>query len=477
MVFRPLIVDLDGTLIHTDMLHESVLNVVTPSPIKVLRILFWLSKGKSVLKARLASQAIIDLKTLPYNFELLDWLKQKKSEGRKLILCTASDKSIAVLIAQYLGIFDEVLGSDTLTNLTCKQKAETILQRFGHFWFDYVGNSKADLAVWKHSHRATIVNASMNLEKKAKTLCEVDRVFHKQVPALVAWRGVFRVHQWLKNLLLFVPIFAAHDLTNRDIWVSLALAFISFSCCASAVYIINDLLDLQSDRLHPRKRNRPFAVGAIPVWKGVLLAPVLVIMSMGVGFCVGESFQSWLIFYFLLTCAYSWTLKRLMIVDCLSLAMLYTLRIVAGAAAAGIGLSFWLLTFSVFLFLSLAFVKRYAELEVQLLMGREKVHGRGYYTSDAPLIQTLGIASGYASILVLALYLNSDTVVRLYRAPELLWGAVPIILFWISWIWMQAHRGKMHDDPLVFALSDTCSLVAGIAFVSVLVVSAVGWPW
>jgi 4-hydroxybenzoate polyprenyltransferase len=192
---------------------------------------------------------------------------------------------------------------------------------------------------------------------------------------------------------------------------------------------------------------------------------------------VGGTFLPWLIFYFVLTCAYSWGLKRLVLVDCLTLAMLYTLRIVAGAAAANMSLSFWLLAFSVFLFLSLAFVKRYAELQVQVLHKKHKVHGRGYYTADAPLIQILGITSGYAAVLVLALYLNSDAVVKLYRTPECVWGTVPVMLFWVSWMWLQAHRGEMHDDPLVYAIKDKASLLAGVVFAVVLVIGAVGWPW
>jgi 4-hydroxybenzoate polyprenyltransferase len=286
-----------------------------------------------------------------------------------------------------------------------------------------------------------------------------------------------RIHQWLKNLLLFVPLFAAHELTRGEAWSSLTLAFLSFSLCASSVYITNDILDFESDRLHPRKRNRPFASGLIPAWMGALLAPILLIASLAIGSFVDGPFLSWLIFYFVLTCAYSWALKRLMLVDCLTLALLYTLRIIAGAAAAGHSLSFWLLAYSVFLFLSLAFVKRYAELEVQSLGDKKKIQGRGYYTADAPLIQTMGITAGYASVLILALYINSDAVVKLYRAPKLIWGTVPIMLLWISWMWIQAHRGKMHDDPLVFAVKDPISLVAGVAFILVLFTGTVGLPW
>lgn len=474
----PLVVDLDGTLILTDMLHESALRVVRDKPWELICIPYWLSKkGKALLKQRLAKQTKFDPKFIPYNIRLIDWLKQQRSEGRKIILCTASDNSIATSIAEHLDIFDEVIASDGTINLAGKHKAEALEQRFGRSGFDYVGNSNADLAVWARARRAVVVNSSNDLAKKAGRVCEVEQVFPKKSLSFPVWHRVLRMHQWLKNLLLFVPIFAAHQLTSVDTWAFLVLAFFSFSLCASSVYIANDLLDLESDRLHPRKRYRPFASGQVPAWIGVVLAPVLLLISLGLGSYVGGSFLSWLVFYFLLTCAYSVGLKRLILVDCLTLAMLYTLRIVAGAIAANMGLSFWLLAFSVFLFLSLAFIKRYAELEVQLLSGKDKAHGRGYYTSDAPLIQTMGITSGYASVLVLALYLNSDAVVKLYRTHEVVWGAVPVMLFWVSWMWMQAHRGKMHDDPLIFAVKDKASLIAGAAFATVIVIGSLGWPW
>lgn len=477
MSLFPLIVDLDGTLIRTDMLHESALRVLRDAPFDILRIPYWLSKGKSALKRNLAGRTDFDPTTLPYNQDLLNWLKQKKAQDRKLILCTASDLSIATAISKHLGVFDEVMASDGTTNLAGKHKAEALAQRFGHAGFDYAGNSRADLAVWQHARRAIVVNAPIDLVEKVRTFCEVEQIFSSPSLGLTAWRRVLRVHQWMKNLLLFVPIFAAHQFVNPEKWQALILAFFSFSLCASAVYIANDLLDLESDRQHPRKCNRPFASGLVPAWMGVVLAPLLLLVSLALARQVGGTFLSWLVFYFVLTCAYSWGLKRIILVDCLTLAMLYTLRIVAGAAAASMVLSFWLLAFSVFLFLSLAFVKRYAELAVQLLNGQQKAHGRGYYTSDAPLVQTLGITSGYAAVLVLALYLNSDAVVKLYRTPEFIWGAVPVMLFWISWMWMQAHRGEMHDDPLVFAVKDKASLLAGVAFAAVLTIGTVGWPW
>lgn len=473
----PLIVDLDGTLIHTDMLHETALRVSRDSPLDVLRMPFWLFQGKAVLKSRLAGRTAFDPASLPYNLPFLDWLKEQRAAGRRLVLCTATDRSIADGIAAHLGVFDEVMASDGSVNLAGRHKAEALERRFGPAGFDYAGNSSADLAVWKRSRHAIVVNGSAQLTAQAAALCAVEREFPAQAHGLRIWRKVLRMHQWMKNLLLFVPLLAAHELTNLPLWATLTLAFVSFSLCASTVYIANDLLDLESDRQHPRKRARPFASGAVPAWMGVLLAPLLLCVSFALAYLVGGAFMPWLVVYFVVTCAYSWGLKRVMLVDCVTLAVLYTLRIIAGAAAVSMPLSFWLLAFSVFLFLSLAFVKRYAELHGQELSGKTKVHGRGYYTSDAPLIQMMGVTSGYSAAVVLALYLNSDAVVMLYRQPEAVWGAVPVLLFWISWIWMQAHRGKMHDDPLVFAVKDPASLIAGAAFGAVLAIGALGWPW
>lgn len=473
----PLVVDLDGTLIFTDMLHESAIRVLQERPLLAILAPFWLFKGKAALKHQFASNAKFDPKTLPYNDQLLDWLRLQRAAGRKLILCTASDHLIAEPIAHHLNIFDEVIASNGVINIAGRNKAKILIERFGKSGFDYAGNSRADLAVWENARRGIVVNALSGVNEEASDLCDVERVFPGKKRGLNSWARVLRVHQWLKNLLLFVPLLASHQLGNLDSWQALVLAFISFSLCASSVYIANDLLDLESDRIHPRKRYRPFASALVPAWVGILISPILLVVSLGVGGFVGERFLVWLIAYFLLTCAYSFKLKRLILVDCLTLALLYTLRIIAGAAAVGHNLSFWLLAFSVFLFLSLAFVKRYAELEVQLLSGKQKIHGRGYEVDDAPLVQTMGIASGYSSVLVLALYLNSDNVIKLYASPFLIWGAVPVILFWVSWMWFQAHRGQMHDDPLVFAVKDRASLVAGLIFVAILILGSVGLTW
>ncbi len=470
---NPLVIDLDGTLIRTDMLHESVFVLLKDSPLSVIK-LPWilLIQGKAVLKQWIASQVQFEVSVLPYNQDFLAWLRQQHSSGRRLVLCTATDLSIADAIAKHLALFGEVMASNGTVNLEGRHKAEALVNKFGEKGFDYAGNSIPDLEVWKHARKVIVVNASSRLVGDVIAMGDVEAVFPRLDFEFFVWAKALRLHQWLKNCLLFVPLLAAHQLADGDAWISLLWAFFAFSLCASSVYIVNDLLDLESDRQHPRKVKRPFASGALPIYKGAVLAPMLVFLSCGVGIYVGSDFLQWLFIYFVLTCIYSVKLKQLVLVDCMTLAILYTLRIVAGAAAVNSLISFWLLAFSVFLFLSLAFIKRFAELQVQLLQGKHKAHGRGYFTGDAPLIQMLGVASGFMSVLVLALYLNSPEVQLLYAQPKWVWGNIPVMVFWVSWLWLRAHRGEMHDDPLIFAVKDKISFVSGILFVGFLLLGS-----
>lgn len=474
----PLVVDLDGTLIYTDMLHESALRVLRDRPLTTLWIPLWLSQGKAVLKEHLAQRSDFDPQTLPYNQRLLSWLYQQKMIGRRLVLCTASDRLIAEAIAEHLNLFDEVIASDGHTNLSGRTKADALAQRFGEAGFDYAGNSWKDIPVWSRAKRAVVVNAPASVARAARDCCEIERTFPPPRTSVRTWIHVIRAHQWLKNLLVFVPLLAAHELTTRANLMVLTQAFFAFSFCASSVYILNDLLDLESDRLHLRKRRRPFASGLVPAWLGAILIPLLLAGGITLATMVGLQFLGWLLFYFVLTCAYSFLLKRVMIIDCITLAMLYTLRIIAGAAAVNVDLSFWLITESAFLFLSLAFVKRFAELNLQARQSDSRgfVHGRGYHTNDAMLIRAFGVVSGYIAVLVLALYLASPAASRIYAYPGFAWLALPVIFFWISWMWLQASRGNMHDDPLVFAAKDRVSLVAGICFTGFLVLGSTGLP-
>lgn len=466
-------VDLDGTLVHTDTLHESIMQLIHKYPLSVFQFPLWLYKGKAYLKAQISNIVLLNPTSLPYNEEVIVWLKQKKAEGYFLVLCSATDRRIAEAIASYLDIFDRVIASEEHTNIAGSKKREVLDQAFGFGNYAYAGNSHADIPVWQGACQAIVVNANNNVLKKAQRISEVSKVIPPTTKTLSVWFRALRVHQWLKNLLLFLPIFAAHLISHLPTLATLLLAFLSFSICASAVYITNDLLDLESDRQHPRKRYRPFASGTLPILYGTLLVPCLGTLSLILAWDVGTAFFGWLITYLVLTTLYSISLKRYLLIDCLVLAGLYTLRVIAGAAAVGVALSFWLLAFSTFIFLSLAFVKRYAELQLQAIYGKTVAPGRGYNISDAPLIQTLGITSGYTSVLVLALYLNSDTVVNLYTLPQLIWLAVPLMLFWISWVWLKAHHGKMHDDPIIFALKDRASLIVAHLLAVVFIAAAI----
>jgi 4-hydroxybenzoate polyprenyltransferase len=463
-------VDLDGTLVHTDTLHESALQLLRDNAIYLLYLPFWLLAGKVFLKQKLADSIELNPATLPYNVQLIDWLKEQKKLGHRLVLCTATNMRVAQRIADHLQLFDEVMASDGKNNLTGARKKAALDETYGEGQYIYAGNSSDDIHVWNGASKGIAVNASSRVLSKAKRITEIHGYFQRMSIPLSTWCRVFRVHQWLKNLLLFVPLLAAHRLSETDSLIQLIVAFISFSLCASAVYIANDLLDLESDRQHPRKKYRPFASGLVPISYGVILAPACAAVSLALSVYVGEYFMAWIFVYFASTFAYSVRLKKLVLIDCLTLAALYTIRIVAGAAAVSVPLSFWLLAFSTFIFLSLALVKRYAELQVHMLERNDKVHGRGYYVTDASLIQTLGIAAGYLAVLVLALYLQGDTVTTLYHTPEFIWGSVPLMLFWISWIWLKAHRGLMNDDPLVFAVKDKASWAVvigiGISFVA-----------
>lgn len=468
-------VDLDGTLTPADTLHEAAIQWCRARPWKAWALGWWLRDGKAALKARLASQVSVDVGLLPYDERLIDWLRGQRAAGRRIVLCTASDESVARAVADHLGLFDDVIASDGRTNNAGVRKREALEGRFGRQGYDYAGNSAADLDVWAGARRAIVVNASQAVARRAAEMAQVERTFPPAAPERSRWARVLRLHQWLKNLLLFVPALAAHQIAEPHTFSTLLLAFLAFSLSASAVYIANDLLDLSSDRQHPRKRHRPFAAAVVPIPQGLAVMVGCLLGSAALALAVGPAFAGWLLLYLLLTTAYSLVLKRHVLIDCLTLAALYTLRVIAGAAAVAVALSFWLLAFSVFIFLSLAFVKRYAELKMQADAGRSHAHGRGYAVSDAPVVQMLGIAAGYAAVLVLALYLQGTTAASLYAQPQWIWMAVPLMLYWVSWVWLKAHRGEMHDDPIIFAVRDRASRVVAVLMVAAFALATIGW--
>jgi len=467
---RPLVVDLDGTLIRTDVLIESGFAYLKSAPHRFYRPLLWLARGgKPALKAGLAENTSVDVKALPYDPEVLAWLKEEHEAGRPLLLATASHERYAHAIAEHLGLFEKTFATSEDVNLSAEKKRDRLVAEFGEKNFDYAGNSRDDLSVWQSAARAYVVNPCHGVERAARKIGNVERVIETRPPTLKTWAKSLRMHQWLKNLLIFVPLLAAHKLTAPDLVIEALLAFFAFGLCASSVYLLNDLLDLDDDRHHPTKCKRPLASGAVPLTWGIGVFPILLAGAfLLAGLLLPWRFTAVLAGYYVLTLAYSVYLKRQVMVDVVVLAMLYTLRIVAGTAAIGAHLTFWLLAFSMFIFLSLALVKRYAELHTINARGLARSRGRGYVAGDLPLITSLGSASGYLSVLVLALYIQDGHTARLYRHPELIWLACPLLLYWISRTWILAHRGQMHDDPIVFAARDRVSLavvmLCGIVF-------------
>jgi 4-hydroxybenzoate polyprenyltransferase len=463
----PLCVDLDGTLVRTDILIESFLTLLRENPRLALMSPFWLLKGKAFLKKQIADRVAIDIPSLPYNEAFLGYLRKQRDAGRRLILATASHEKFAKQVAGHLGLFDGVLASNDQVNLTGLNKLRRLRERFGDGGFDYAGNAREDLKIWPYARRAILVNPEAGVRPGVADVTNVDRVFDDRQARVKTYARALRLHQWLKNVLVFIPLVAGHEVGNLSLIIQAMLAFVAFSLCASSGYLLNDLLDLGADRAHPGRRYRPFAAGALSIKQGVVMIPVLLLMTVGVAFLLPGRFLGVIGAYYVFTLAYSIHLKKMPLVDVLLLAGLYTLRIFAGSAATGISPSFWLLAFSMFLFLSLAIVKRYAEL---LIIGgneSEFIKGRGYQVVDRAVLGSLGAASGYLAVIVLALYINSGDVKIHYRYPEVIWLLCPLLLFWISRMWLTAGRGAMHNDPLVFAIKDRASqwiMLAGAIF-------------
>lgn len=471
----PICVDLDGTLLRSDLLYESLLALLAKSPLVALLLPFWLLRGKAHLKRQIASRVQLDPALLPYDERVLAHLRGTQQRPR--VLCTASDRLIVQPIADHLGLFEEVIASEGKRNLSGGNKAETLVDRFGEKGFDYAGNHDVDLPVWRRARGAIVVNGSAKLaQKAAKTTAVIDH-WPSQAGGTRTWIKALRLYQWLKNLLVFVPLAASHRILDLTSTLDAAAAFLAFGLCASGVYLLNDLLDLAPDRQHPRKRKRPFAAGTLPILHGLVAAPLLTIAGISLALWVNPIFAGVLLLYYVMTLAYSFKFKRIVMVDVVLLAALYTIRIVGGAAAIGSALSFWLLAFSMFVFLSLALLKRYTELDAAATAGKKGASGRGYSTTDLPLIQSLGTSAGYIAILVLALYINSPESLKLYHRPEFLWLLCPLLLYWISRTWMIAHRGHMHDDPIVFAARDRASQIVGaVALVVVIAATYAGPP-
>lgn len=464
----PLCVDLDGTLISTDTLWESFLLLLRQSPWCMFLVPFWLLRGKSYFKEQITLRVSLEVSSLPFREGVLSFLQQEAGKGRILILATAANQKIAYAVAEHLKLFAEVLASTTQLNLKGHNKRDALVQRFGEQGFDYMGDALADVPIFKAARYAYLVAPSDKL--RALTSCPSERIFVAPQATFKTWIKALRPHQWVKNSLIFVPLFLAHQLLVGDKLWAAGLAFIAFSLAASAGYVLNDLLDLSADRAHRTKKHRPFAAGLLPLEYGLLLFVCLVLLSMGIAFLGLHSRFGWvLLLYLIFTLVYSFYLKRKVVLDVLVLAGLYTHRIIAGGVAAHVEISSWLLAFSMFIFMSLAFLKRYVEL-LQLTEQKE-IKNRNYVVDDIEMVASVGPTSGYLAVLVFSLYIQSDATRILYKSPFILWLICPALLYWITRVWFLARRGQMADDPVQFALTDRVSWGTILLIAAIMVVA------
>jgi len=471
----PLYVDMDGTLTPSDTLYESVMLFVRQSPLNLLRLLAWLALGKAGFKRRLADAVRPDPARLPYREDFLQYLRTEHARGRPLVLASAADVRIVREVAQHIGVFSDSLGTEGSANLSRNNKRAAIAahaRAAGHAQWAYAGNSHDDLAVWQGSAQAVAVNTPASVLARLRQQHPQAQVFERQPLRLRTVLRAIRLKQWAKNALLFIPLLAAHA-TDAQTWGAVALGFVAFGLCASATYLFNDLLDLPSDRVHRIKRLRPLAAGTLSIPGAVGLGAVMLVLSFVLALSVSASFAGMLLLYTAITLAYSMRLKRLPLLDVLVLAGLYTLRIGAGAVAAQVTPSNWLLAISMFLFLSLALVKRCAELEdIQATDDAKLAPGRGYQPRDLATLRGMGMASGFLSVMVLTLYIDSQNGRTQYAEPQWLWAAAPLLLLWIMRIWLKTGRRELHgEDPLQFALRDrfswlTLALLAGVALLA-----------
>jgi len=470
----PLCVDLDGTLIKTDLLVELAFGLLRQRPSEMLKIPVWLAQGKSVLKTELAARVSLDIPTLPYNVDVVAFLKQQKAMGRPIYLVTASPAPVADKISAHLGLFDGVMGTTKDTNLAGGAKRDQLVQAFGKEGFDYMGNAWADLPIWGAARNSVVINPHLGVRSAAERAGRVTTVLDNRPPLWRALLKTIRAHQWMKNVLVFAPVVSAHQITELSTLGHAAMAFAALSLCASAIYIINDLLDLASDRAHPTKKRRPLAAGNFPVTTAMLLVPVAILGATAIAWSLPVNFQLSLVLYTLMSVLYSVWLKRHELLDVIVLAGLWTLRVVIGGTATQIDLSFWLLAFSMFLFTSFALAKRCSELYAVRSISRERALGRDYRVTDLAVLAALGGGSGCMAVLVMALYINSSEVRLLYRFPEAIWMLCPLLMYWVGRVWLKTWRGEMEEDPVLFAITDRAS--RWIAAAAVITLAVATWP-
>ena len=454
-----LYVDVDGTLIRSDLLVESALSLVFRNPLWLFALVFWLIKGKANLKSELVARVRLDPTLLPYRADFLEWTRAQQRIGRTVVLASASHQTYVQQIADHLEFDSTVLASSDTLNLSGAKKVAAIKAHSHGRGFDYAGNAAEDLHVWKESAGAILVNAPSGVEYSARRLTYVVRIFRSHKPGLRIWAKAVRVHQWVKNLLIAVPLLTAFQFADISSVLRIVAAIIAFSLVASATYLANDLADLQADRKHVRKCKRAFASGDIGILQGILVGVLLLATGLTIAAKVSLPFFGAVIVYLLATLSYSLKLKQFILIDVICLAGLYTWRIIAGALAINVEMSNWLAGFSLFVFLSLALVKRCSELVSLEQQFKEAAHGRDYRVADGAVLAAMGISSGFVAVLVLALFIDAPTTAMHYSSPRVLWVLCPLMLYWIGRIWVKTARGEMHDDPIVFSAKDRASWV------------------
>ncbi len=464
---RPLCVDLDGTLVKSDTLLDSLLVLARMRPRLVPALFTQVLRGKAAFKAFVTDNVTLDVERLPYNRKLLHYLREQHREGRPIYLATGADVRIARRVAAHLGIFTDVLGSDGATNLTGSKKLAALRTRLDATQFDYVGNDTPDLPLLAGATEPMVANPSrrLSLRLSARRITPT-RIFEERNHFVSSALKAVRPHQWTKNLLVLLPLLLAHIVAAPRLLAAF-IAFACFSLTASAAYIVNDLLDIEADRRHPQKRLRPFASGDLDALTGLLIAAAFLALAFAGARFLPLEFFSWLVFYLATTFAYSTILKRYALIDVIVLSGLYTMRLVAGAAATDTHISPWLAGFSVFLFLSLAIVKRFAELENLVTRGVTPRNGRGYLVTDLNQLRAFGTASAFAAVVVFTNYISSHEVVVLYHHAERLWIIMPLMILWLCRVWLRASRGLLNEDPIVFALTDKQSLLIGASIIGV----------
>lgn len=466
----PLVVDLDGTLTPTDTLVESVFSLLKKNPVNILLLFFWLFTGRAGFKRRVASASNFSIKTIPWREDFLGWLRKQHEDGRILVLATAAHQTIAQDAARHLGIFEQVISTDGRENLKGTAKLQEIHKQVGAR-FSYAGDSSADLPIWRAAETAVLVGASRAVRREVHDNAKVEIEFQNRKAGFAVWLRALRVHQWLKNLLLFVPVLAAFAFNDVSKITAVLIAFVSFSFAASATYIFNDLWDLESDRKHPRKRFRPFASASLPILHGVAVAGVLLLASLILACLVSYAFAGMVAGYIVLTTLYSWTLKRYVLIDVLMLAILYTFRVLAGSVATQVPITQWLLAFSIFMFFGLALIKRCAELKSLQMAQKKSTEGRDYQVEDLAVLWPLGIAASLCSVVVFGLYVGAPQTVSTYANADLLWLVGIGLLYWNARLWIKTGRGEMHDDPIVFAARDFGSQLTLLTMVGLTVLA------